>query len=87
MSPELQGSIAGIAGADGALLAIDSYDEYGIPAAGNLGRFQYTGHAWVAELKMYYLGGPMPVFVQSGVPPIRCGKVAVSASRARFEAP
>ncbi len=49
-----QGSISGIAGANGALLAIDSYDEYGIPAAGNLGRFQYTGQAWLPELKMYY---------------------------------
>ncbi len=48
------GSIAGTAGANGALLAIDSYDEYGIPAAGNLGRFQYTGQAWIAELRMYY---------------------------------
>jgi len=53
-----QGSITGIAGAltggSGALLAIDSYDEYGIPAAANLGRFQYTGQAWIPELKMYY---------------------------------
>ena len=43
---------------DGALSglgqAIDSYDEYGIPAATNVGRFQYTGQAWLAELGMYY---------------------------------
>jgi RHS repeat-associated protein len=31
-----------------------SYDEYGIPAATNMGRFQYTGQAWVPELGMYY---------------------------------
>ena len=31
-----------------------SYDEYGIPGAGNAGRFQYTGQAWVDELGMYY---------------------------------
>ena len=30
------------------------YDEYGIPAATNLGRFQYTGQTWLAELGMYY---------------------------------
>ena len=34
--------------------AIDSYDEYGIPAATNVGRFQYTGQAWLAELGMSY---------------------------------
>ena len=31
-----------------------SYDEYGIPASTNWGRFQYTGQAWLAELGMYY---------------------------------
>ena len=36
------------------VLAINRYDEYGIPAAGNLGRFQYTGQAWLSEIGMYY---------------------------------
>jgi RHS repeat-associated protein len=54
LHPNRQGSIAGIAGSAGALLAIDRYDEYGVPAAGNIGRFQYTGQAWLAELGMYY---------------------------------
>ena len=38
----------------GAALAINAYDDYGIPGANNLGRFQYTGQAWVPELGMYY---------------------------------
>ena len=48
------GSIIGHADNDGHLLATDSYDEYGIPAATNQGRFQYTGQAWLSELGMYY---------------------------------
>ncbi|ROT94319.1 RHS repeat-associated core domain-containing protein [Altererythrobacter sp. FM1] len=35
-------------------MAINTYDEYGIPGSGNTGRFQYTGQAWVPELGMYY---------------------------------
>ncbi|WP_217430803.1 RHS repeat domain-containing protein [Sphingomonas bacterium] len=34
--------------------AINAYDEYGIPNAGNTGRFQYTGQIWLPELGMYY---------------------------------
>jgi RHS repeat-associated protein len=49
-----QGSIVLIADGVGAVAAINSYDEYGIPKAGNLGRFQYTGQAWIPELGMYY---------------------------------
>jgi RHS repeat-associated protein len=49
-----QGSIVSIADASGTALTIDSYDEYGIPAAGNIGRFQYTGQAWLPDLGMYY---------------------------------
>ena len=33
---------------------MNSYDEYGIPASTNLGRFGYTGQAWLPELGMYY---------------------------------
>ena len=31
-----------------------TYDEYGIPGANNLGRFQYTGQAWLSEIGLYY---------------------------------
>jgi RHS repeat-associated protein len=49
-----QGSITAIANIDGNLMWLNAYDEYGIPRAGNTGRFQYTGQAWVGELGMYY---------------------------------
>jgi RHS repeat-associated protein len=32
----------------------NTYGEYGIPGAGNTGRFQYTGQAWLDELRMYH---------------------------------
>ncbi|MBO9707336.1 MAG: RHS repeat-associated core domain-containing protein [Caulobacter sp.] len=49
-----QGSIVARADAAGGSLGVNSYDEYGIPGAGNAGRFQYTGQAWLPELGMYY---------------------------------
>lgn len=36
------------------MTAINAYDEHGIPASGNSGRFQYTGQAWLPDLGMYY---------------------------------
>jgi len=48
-----QGSIVAISGASGAS-QINRYDEYGIPAATNAGRFQYTGQVWLTELGLYY---------------------------------
>jgi RHS repeat-associated protein len=33
---------------------INRYDEYGIPASSNSGRFQYTGQIWLAELGLYH---------------------------------
>jgi RHS repeat-associated protein len=50
-----QGSIvAHIDSPTGAVTQINSYDEYGIPAATNGGRFQYTGQIWLPELGMYH---------------------------------
>lgn len=50
-----QGSVISITDSSGgAAVAINAYDEYGIPKSGNLGRFQYTGQAWIPELGMYY---------------------------------
>jgi RHS repeat-associated protein len=51
---DAQGSIVALSGANGALTAINRYDEYGIPAASNVGRFQYTGQVWLPELGLYY---------------------------------
>jgi RHS repeat-associated protein len=49
-----QGSIVAVADANGSSIAINAYDAYGVPNAGNLGRFQYTGQAWIAELGLYH---------------------------------
>jgi RHS repeat-associated protein len=52
--PDSRGSIVAIADINGLPVAINTYDEYGIPGANNQGRFQYTGQAWIPELGMYY---------------------------------
>jgi hypothetical protein len=50
-----QGSIVAIADRYGNPVAINAYDEWGIPnAARSSGRFGYTGQAWIPELGMYY---------------------------------
>jgi RHS repeat-associated protein len=49
-----QGSVTAIADGSGNTIAINRYDEYGIPGAGNVGRFQYTGQAWLEDLGMYH---------------------------------
>src|SRR5689334_13468669 len=48
MSSDERGSIVSLTDSSGALIAINRYDEYGIPQSTNLGRFQYTGQAWPA---------------------------------------
>ena len=49
-----QGSVVALTDWNGNLANINSYDEWGIPAATNTGRFQYTGQAWIPELRMYH---------------------------------
>jgi RHS repeat-associated protein len=49
-----QGSVVALTDSSGNLTNINRYDEYGIPASTNAGRFQYTGQAWIPELRMYY---------------------------------
>lgn len=51
---DAQGSVISVADANGNAIEVNSYDEYGLPAASNIGRFQYTGQAWIPELGMYY---------------------------------
>ncbi len=48
------GSIVAVTDYQGNLLAANAYDEFGVPDQNNLGRFQYTGQAWVPELGMFY---------------------------------
>lgn len=49
-----QGSIIAVTSATGSVLAINAYDPWGVPNAGNSGRFQYTGQAWIPELGLYH---------------------------------
>jgi RHS repeat-associated protein len=49
-----QGSIVALADDYGNALAINGYDSWGIPNAGNQGRFGYTGQTWVPELGLWY---------------------------------
>ncbi|NJO34603.1 MAG: RHS repeat-associated core domain-containing protein [Rhodospirillales bacterium] len=39
--------------ASGTVTNVNKYDEYGVPASGNLGLFQYTGQKWIAESGLY----------------------------------
>jgi RHS repeat-associated protein len=49
-----RGSIIAITNASGTVTNINAYDEYGIPAASNVGRFGYTGQTWLPEIGMNY---------------------------------
>jgi RHS repeat-associated protein len=51
---DARGSVIGITNASGAVTNINKYDAYGTPAAGNVGRFQYTGQMWIAEIGLHY---------------------------------
>lgn len=48
------GSIVGGSNASGASAFINAYDEYGLNASGNQGRFRYTGQMWLHEVGLYY---------------------------------
>ena len=49
-----RGSVVAVTNGSGSVVGVNSYDEYGIPGSANIGRFQYTGQAWLPELGMYY---------------------------------
>jgi RHS repeat-associated protein len=53
LSTDERGSVISISDSTGALIGINSYDEYGRPGAANLGRFQYTGQIWLPEAGVY----------------------------------
>jgi RHS repeat-associated protein len=48
-----RGSIVAASNGSGTVTSINTYDEYGVPGAGVVGRFQYTGQKWIAELELY----------------------------------
>lgn len=49
-----RGSVVSVTDSSGATIAINAYDEYGIPGASNAGRFGYTGQTWLPEVGMWY---------------------------------
>ena len=49
-----QGSVVAIADAAGTVLGVNRYDPYGVPSAGNLGRYGYTGQTRIDALGLYY---------------------------------
>lgn len=50
-----RGSLVSLtAGSTGATTVINTYDEYGVPASGNLGRMQYTGQLWLPDFGGYH---------------------------------
>jgi RHS repeat-associated protein len=49
-----RGSVVTVSNGSGTVTNINNYDEFGIPATANVGRFQYTGQTWLPELGMYY---------------------------------
>lgn len=49
-----RGSVIAVSDGAGAMLAINRYDEYGVPQGGNVGRFGYTGQAWIGELNLWH---------------------------------
>lgn len=49
-----RGSVIAVTNNGGSTLAINTYDAYGRPGSGNMGRFQYTGQLYLAEINAYY---------------------------------
>ena len=49
-----RGSIISVSDGTGTAMATNRYDEYGIPASTNVGRFGYTGQAWLPEIGLNY---------------------------------
>ena len=54
LSSDERGSIIALTDSSGTLLSINRYDEYGVPQTANLGKFGYTGQAWVPEIGLWY---------------------------------
>ena len=49
-----RGSVVSVSDSAGGVVGLNRYDEYGIPQANNVGRFQYTGQAWLPEAGLSY---------------------------------
>ncbi|MGF7151960.1 RHS repeat-associated protein [Sphingomonas zeicaulis] len=49
-----RGSVIALSDDSGSAVSLNSYDEYGIPAFLNYGRYQYTGQVWLETPGLYY---------------------------------
>lgn len=49
-----QGSIIAHSDSSGVLMNKNNYDEYGVPASSNTGRFGYTGQLYLKEIGLYH---------------------------------
>ena len=54
LSADERGSVISVSDGTGASLAVNTYDEYGIPGSANLGRYGYTGQAWLPGMGLWY---------------------------------
>jgi RHS repeat-associated protein len=48
-----RGSIVAMSNGSGSVANVNTYDEYGKPGSGNVGRFQYTGQKWIGDIGLY----------------------------------
>ena len=53
-SADERGSIVAVTNGSGASITINTYDDYGVGGGSNQGRFQYTGQAWIPEIRLYH---------------------------------
>lgn len=49
-----RGSIVAVINSSGAAITRNTYDEYGLRAGSNAGRFQFTGQPWLPEANLYH---------------------------------
>lgn len=49
-----RGSVIGITDDSRSVPQVNTYNAYGVPGAGNDGRFQYTGQMWLEEVGVYH---------------------------------
>jgi RHS repeat-associated protein len=49
-----RGSIVAVTNGSGAVTQVNTYSEFGAPGASNLGRFGYTGQAWLPHAGLYH---------------------------------
>lgn len=54
LSDERGSLVDTVNGSTGMSTAINTYDEYGNPGSGNVGRFQYTGQLWLPSFGTYH---------------------------------